>query len=279
MTNFVFYNLLPNNFEIKGDISILPEFNSEIKIQSVLFYPSSGEDLVDLFYVNSKRIKEISECSPNVFIHTDYYSSTNFLQWPWRISQEFDNFLNFPNYNRISTLIYHNDKKAIHLYKLKRPNSNEIKWLIFFSGYFNEDILKDLISNKIKIPVVFSVCDGITSGMGGCNEEAVPTLLYPLLAVDLGIKFIITEQNRRRLDLSENLLWNSKQLKQWRRWMENILLIKSNSFVEDLLILSDEDLMKGLRQKLGAIHEQEFNTDGCVIPRGARDLKIKKMSV
>jgi len=275
MINFVFNKLLQMPFNTEGDISVLNEFNSVIKIQSVLFYPSSGADINDLFYVNSKRIEEINECSPNIFVHTDFMFRRDYGL------PTFDQLLEYPNFY-ISNPKYLNDDKSINIYKLRRPNSNEIKWLIFFRGYYNEDIIKELIINKIKIPVVYAICDGITHGMGACNEKNIPTILYPLLASDLGIKFIITEQGwdtvKKRLEDASYTLGEDE----FRLWLKNILLISDNLFIKHLLNLSNEDLRNILRRELGAINEKSLNEDGklrCYHVTYTKEMKLKKMNL
>ncbi len=276
MANFPFRNLLPEAFQSDGDISVLNEFNTEIKMQSVLFYPSSGSDINDLFYVNSKRIEEINECSPNIFIHTDYMFYKDYGR------HTFDQLIGYPNFY-ISKFKYFNDNKSINLYKLKRPNSNEIKWLVFFRGYYNEEILKELVINKIETPIVYAICDGITHGMGGCYEKSVPTVLYPLLPSILGIKFIITEQGwnsvKRLLEEERHTIGADDK---FRIWLKNILLISNNPFISTVLNLSDEDLRKSIRQKLGAINEQRLNKEGklrCYDNRFTEEMKLKKINL
>ena len=189
--------------------------------------------------------------------------------------------MGYPNFN-ISKFKYFNDNKSISLYKLKRPNSYEIKWLVFFRGYYNEEILKELVINKIKTPVVYAICDGITHGMGGCYEKSVPTILYPLLAPALGIKFIITEQgwDSVRSRLQDVRFAGAED--EVRLWLKNILLITKNPFIESLLSLSDEGLRKSLRQKLGAIYEQMLNEEGnlkCYDQRFTEQMKLKKINL
>lgn len=233
---FLFQNILPEEYKTGGDESVLHEFNIQIKNKSILFYPSSGIDINDLIYVNSNSLEEINEYNPKVFIHSDYsdYGSLSL-----------DILLR--DHNFVATKFeYFDDKKSINLYKLKQSNSDEIEWLVFFHGYYNEEILKELIINKIKIPLVYTICDGITHGMGGGYENSIPTILYPLIASDLGINFIITEQgwDRTKYILEDE---NSEML---RIWLQNILLITNSDYVTNLLNLNDEELKNSIWQKL-----------------------------
>ena len=275
MSNSFFRNLLPTNFNTEGDKSVLKEINFEIENQSVLFYPSSGIDFNDLFYVNSKRIEEINEFSPNIFIHTDYMCYRDFGL------TIFDRLIDYPNFNILSKLKYYNDEKSINLYKLKRPNSQEIKWLVFFRGYYNEEIIKELVVNKIKTPVVYAICDGITNGMGNCYEKSIPTILYPFLASDLGINFIITEQSwdfvRGRFE--DEVFLEGEDI--FRLWLKNIFVITNDDFIKQLLDLSNEDLRKSIRQRLSAIIERRLNEEGklrCYDDRFAEVITLKKIN-
>lgn len=248
MNNFISRNILPNSFKTEGDVAVINEFLGKDKIQSALFYPSSGDDINDLFYINGKRIDEIKDYTSNTFIHSDFRYSKDYG------SNTFDQEIGHPNFRTFKYKFYNNDK-SINVYKLKRLNTNDIKWLIFFRGYYNEEVLKHLLYNDIKIPIVYAICDGITHGMCGGFEKSIPTILYPLIANEFGIKFIITEQDwevvKDRIDNNSN---------QTRNWLNNILLVTNNQNVYDLLNLNDKDLIESLYDKLHAIKERKINT-------------------
>ena len=248
MNNFLSRNILPNLYKTEGDVAVINEFIGKNKIQSALFYPSSGADINDLFYINGKRIDEIKAYASNIFIHSDYGYSIDYG------SNTFDQEIDHPNFRTFKYKFYNNDK-SINVYKLKRLNTNDIKWLIFFRGYYNEEVLKHLLDNDIKIPIVYAICDGITHGMCGGFEKSIPTILYPLIANEFGIKFIITEQDwevvKDRIDNNSN---------QTRNWLNNILLVTNNQNVYDLVNLNDKDLIESLYDMLHAIKERKINT-------------------
>jgi 2-polyprenyl-3-methyl-5-hydroxy-6-metoxy-1,4-benzoquinol methylase len=269
--NLFFSTLMPESYKIEGDIFIENEIKEVIEKQSILFYPSSGSDIDDLFYANSKRIEEIGELSPNVFIHSDFYArdikefNTNYL-----FDEKLGRHISFPI---VSKLKYFNEERSINIYKLKQAGINEVKWLFLFRGYFNEEILHFLFLNEIKVPLVYSVCDGITSGMGGVG--GIPTILYPLFASELGLKFIITEYGWSSVKMRvENPGDDRKD--ELRNWLKTIVSIISIQFINDIFNLPDEELRKKISQKLSAIDEQLINREG-VFNVNWNNLVIKKI--
>ena len=229
-----------------GSISLLNELNHGMTDKIISYYPSSGSDINDLFYLN-KRVKEIRNIIPDIFIHSDFFFKPNY---------EFDNLLISDNIIIKGKVTNQDENKSITIYKLITPLSEEFKWLILFNGYYNEDIIDKLIRNKIKIPLVYSVCDGITAGQGGCNTLSIPTIFYPLIAYELGLKFIITDQGYNY----EYFLSNFSN--EFRNWLNNILLVSNNSSLNELVKLSDQDLVNELLKRLSAINERLLNKDG-----------------
>lgn len=165
------------------------DVDEEILHGQNLYYPSSGRDINDLLYVNSKRISAIKGLEPKVFIHSDY------------LIDEISEIENRLSYNfcikdsiRINYLLKRNNYDYLIVYKLQNIQTKEVKWLILISGCFNEEILEIFLECKIQIPIIFSICDGITSGMGAINDNSISTLLYPFFKNVLNIKVIITDQ-------------------------------------------------------------------------------------
>jgi hypothetical protein len=63
----------------------------------------------------------------------------------------------------------------------------------------------------MNVDIVFCPVDGITSGMGAFEDcENVPTLLYPLISKQLGIKYTITDQPSKSIDTQP-----SKKISEW----------------------------------------------------------------
>jgi hypothetical protein len=135
---------------------------------------------------------------------------------------------------------------------LQRPNSKEYTWLIYFWGYENEKVIKAMINNNIVTPIIYSKCDGITSGMGRA-PQSIPTILYPLLNKDLSIKYIVTEQSWATI----------KRYQDSKEWFYNLLIdglksLKSVSKLNSVLIsklleLDNDELLLSL-QKILQIH-------------------------
>ena len=258
----------PTNYEL----SLLNELSDEMANMAISYYPSSGADINDLFYANNKKIEQLGELNPSVFIHSDYlYNDHNSIY-------KFDQYLRSLQIDvKGSVKVYDKSKyKSIYIYKLKTPISDEFKWLVFFQGYYNESVISDLINCKINVPLIYTVCDGMTSGMGGCNSQAIPSIMYPLLAVDLGIKYIITEQNSEYIKS-----FIEKKYYEFSTWLNNVSLMSKNPSIKSLLELSNKELEKELTIRLLQIEEQFLNTNGrlrCFDSRFTDRMVIKKIN-
>ena len=258
----------PTNYEL----SLLNELSDEMANMAISYYPSSGADINDLFYANNKKIEQLGELNPSVFIHSDYlYNDHNSIY-------KFDQYLRSLQIDvKGSVKVYDKSKyKSIYIYKLKTPISDEFKWLVFFQGYYNESVISDLINSKINVPLIYTVCDGMTSGMGGCNSQAIPSIMYPLLALDLGIKYIITEQNSEYI---KSII--VQEYDQFSTWLNNVSLMSKNPSIKSLLELSNKELEKELTIRLLQIEEQFLNTNGrlrCFDDRFTDRMVIKKIN-
>ena len=258
----------PTNYEL----SLLNELSDEMANMAISYYPSSGADINDLFYANNKKIEQLGELNPSVFIHSDYlYNDHNSIY-------KFDQYLRSLQIDvKGSVKVYDKSKyKSIYIYKLKTPISDEFKWLVFFQGYYNESVISDLINCKINVPLIYTVCDGMTSGMGGCNSQAIPSIMYPLLALDLGIKYIITEQNSEYI---KSII--VQEYDQFSTWLNNVSLMSKNPSIKSLLELSNKELEKELTIRLLQIEEQFLNTNGrlrCFDYRFTDRMVIKKIN-
>ena len=150
------------------------------------FYPSSGEDTSDIKYFNQIDFTFSIE-KPNLFIHTDSF-----------IAYEKMNNLYLLQQNDIIKngirLLYNTETENEICYLLEIENDNNINWLILFSGKVNEDMIKEIVRNKFKIPFLYSKCDGILSGMGGIGiENPIGVAFYIYLYELLGTKYHLTE--------------------------------------------------------------------------------------
>jgi hypothetical protein len=265
-TDLLFFSSLLKEFKYKltdEDLSLLSELDNEIEKMAISYYPSSGTDTNDLFYANNKKLEELGELDPSIFIHSDYYSNDRYQDIP------FNQMLREDNIRILEQFKVSDENKSIRIYKLKIPVSDDFKWLIFFQGYYNEAVLAELIGSKIKVPLVYSICDGMTLGNGFCNTLQIPTIIYPFIALDLGLKFIITEQSFKSIKfLIEH---KHTSLNDLRAFLNNILLVSKNSSVSDLLKLSDTELEIEVLKKLSSIDELILNKNGVLRSFNPRD--------
>ena len=63
----------------------------------------------------------------------------------------------------------------------------------------------------MSVDIVFCPIDGITLGMGAFEHcDNIPTLFYPLISKQLGIKYIITDQSSKSIETQ-----SSKNISEW----------------------------------------------------------------
>ena len=273
-TDQLFFSSMLKELEYKpinNDLSLLKELSDEMANMAISYYPSSGDDINDLFYANNKKVELLGALNPSVYIHSDYQYSD------FTSPNGFDKDLRLHRINIVGSVkVYDKSKlKSIYIYKLKTPISDEFKWLVLFWGYYNEEVLIDLIKSKINVPLIYTVCDGITSGNGACYTSSIPTIMYPFLAVDLGIKYIITEQNSEFIKS-----FIEQDYDQFRTWLNNVSLVSKNPSIKNLLELSNKELEKELTIRLLKIEEQFLNTNGmlrCFDHRFTDHMVIKKI--
>ena len=254
--DFIFQELLPKNYQLKkenqyDEIFPLELIENEITTGGAMYIPSSGMHKEHLFYLNNQVIPKIQISTPKVYIHSDaddYYKRYNYDEFRSELNKSF-------HFTIINEMIYFNEHQTVVVLMLQRPNSKEYAWLIYFWGYENEKIIKALINKNIFTPIIYSNCDGITSGMGSV-PNSIPTILYPLLNKDLGIKYIVTEQS-----------WETiKQYTTSQEWFYNLLMnglksLKSVSkdnidLISKLLVLKNDELLSTL-EKILRIHTEE----------------------
>ena len=176
------------------EISFIEEFFKVLGEGNNVYYPSCGYDFSDLYYIYSANLPEIG-FEPKVFIHSDIsYLDKNTVIYGMRQSD-----VKFDITFEVKIKLPKNSE--ILFFKFKNTRNLDEKFLVIFSGFLNEDILKLLSNSSCKIPLVYSFCDGITSGMG-YEENSVSTIFYPAFSKKLGIKNIISEQSGK-IDLNK----------------------------------------------------------------------------
>jgi hypothetical protein len=249
----VFNQIISKLTESDGQINILNGFNIALAEKTNLFYPSSGIDINDLLYINPNRIK-LACPFPQVYIHCDKLATHDYgVNFDSQLSFAFEILGVFKKTDLV--------EKSCNIYKLKNRSTDELKWLIFFRGYRNEEILEILVRKKVKIEVLYSVCDGVTNGMGIGHSLTIPTILYPIFKDELQLKNIITEQSKSLVN---------RRLKEFdiptlRQWLKNINLIGDSNTVDQYLRMDDEVLRFKLAIDFGSIAEEFINTNGKLI--------------
>lgn len=103
MNKFLSRDILPSSFRTEGDVSIINELYNKNNFKSAVFYPSSGFDINDLFYVNSKRIEEIRDYDTNVYIHSDFLFAEDYVL-------TFDKIIGHPNFHFTKFKYFNNEK-------------------------------------------------------------------------------------------------------------------------------------------------------------------------
>lgn len=259
----------------EGNFTVLREFNRCLFEGTILFYPSSGDDINDLLYIKKGRIDVKNFIEPNVFIHSDFICKADY-DYHFMSKVRAPNFIIKSYVKLFFSEIQNINENRIELYKLEVPNSDKIKWLIFFRGFYNEDILKEIIQKKLNISFVYAVCDGITHGRDMSNiDKSIPTIFYPLCADSIGLKYIVTEQNL----LQTKDYINTTDTLTLRMDLKNILKLYVNEKIVEMLNLDDEKLKDSLIDFLGNIKEKKINGKHLKVfdSRFSEDLVLKEI--
>lgn len=252
--NKIFNFLQPQLSYIDGNRKLIEKIYYQIKFCNVLFYPSSGYDLCDLMYINYK-IDEFRYLKPKVFIHVDYYCNN--------IRINLRDTIDYLGLEIISYQFIYDNNKEICVFELKKKSEMDSFYLVYFGGYFNEDVLKALIQNQISIPVIFAMIDGMTSGMGYCNPKSVPTIFYPFLKEYLNLKFIITEQSKYSVRSiifgANNSSSRDSEIERVKDWLKNLNLLINDKNLTKWLTYNDIYLMENIFQFLEGFSEKLLN--------------------
>jgi len=152
--------------------------------------------------------------------------------------------------------------KEICVFELKKKSEMDNFFFIHFGGYFNEEILKILIKNKISIPVIYAFCDGIDFGMGACNLESVPTIFYPFFKEYLNLKYIITDQSKyrvREIMFGDRNNFRISQIEMVKDWLKNLNKLINDKNLTEWLTYSDVYLLENIFQYLEGFNEKILN--------------------
>ena len=200
---FLSNTLNPSEYKASDQLrSLIKELN-ELGESRVLFYPSSGVDFSDVLFANGLMISGLDFEFPDVYIHSD---ALNYLN---QSSSQDSKFFNTPSFTRAFFLeIEVSNEKCIRIRKFKRNGLNSDFWLIEFFGFINEEIIKQMISSKLNLDLLYNKCDAMFSGMGYVSG-GIPPLFYWALFPELRIKYSISQYDIERLK-SEILKFQEK---------------------------------------------------------------------
>jgi hypothetical protein len=175
--NVLFDNF--SSFDVNPRASLLEELrNSAEDDRRILWYPSAGVDYTDVrrlstcYFQNGRTY----ENPPKIFVHTDQ-----------------SEFMVHDEDGEEEALIFQKKWKA----SLKKiPNTDEFKWLIQIS-IDNYDFLHFALMDGIKIPYLYTACDGGTSGMDGNSKFPITTYYLTQFYQKLGVQYHVTEYFRK----------------------------------------------------------------------------------
>jgi hypothetical protein len=228
-----FQPLLDENYQKVGDPFRLLEFEYYLKKGEIVFYPSSGSDINNLIYLNSNYINNLSDLKSNIFFHCDCLNSD--------ISM-IENSLTQNLFEIKTRFLYENEDtfRLINIYKLRHEQSTKLIWFVFFSGYYNEEIIDFCINSELKTKVVYSYCDGITMDKVKCNPYPIPTIFFSFIAEKLGIEKIITELDANCITkvITES---DSKDI---QNWLLRTNAVAKNGITQGLLQIKDPTELK-----------------------------------
>lgn len=162
-------------------------FWKSISGKRILFHPSSGMDHSSLLYFNRDRLTMLKDDGPEVIIRTDGY--------------EYDSVFSRKDLYDSERLVdaeepqsrFQNRVLYIHQTTIMRRSLIVIE----LYGILNEDVLRCFLEDGTEVRYLYSYCDGIMSGMGGMNPEAIPTLYYTYFFGELHTKYQISEYLRQ----------------------------------------------------------------------------------
>jgi hypothetical protein len=138
--------------------------------------------------------------------------------------------------------LYENEDtfRLINIYKLRHEQSAKLIWFVFFSGYYNEEIIDFCINSELKTKVVYSYCDGIKMDKVKCNPYPIPTIFFSFIAEKLGIEKIITELDANCITkvITES---DSKDI---QNWLLRTNAVAKNGITQGLLQIKDPTELK-----------------------------------
>lgn len=231
----IFKPLLYENYSMEGRPFILEQFESHLNEAHIVFYPSSGIDITDLVYFIKDKHPILSAVKPTIFIHSDYMCNAFY-------AEDLDNRLNQYSFSIDAKFCYLSniEQKVIKIYKLKFKDETQDIWLAFFGGYYNEEIIDFIVKQNLKTKIIYSYCDGITSGSGIEITDLVPTIFLPFIAAKLGVEHIITEQDANCVTMAVS----KREDFEITSWLKRTYELVPNDVINELLRIEDKSERK-----------------------------------
>lgn len=206
-------SLSPSHGKYSVEFERLISQLNKVAQDQIVFYPSSNNDYSDILFANGLMANGLDFNLPQVYIHADgfnYIGNNRF----WHYEQIF--FLNNPTFRTLlNEKIEISQEKCLRIRNIERIGLKSDFWLLEFSGFINEDIIKQMISTKISIQLLYNKCDGVFSGMGDF-WNSIPPQFFWFLFPELNIKFSLSEYPRECLEEEIKLLFETG------KWMNNI---------------------------------------------------------
>ena len=173
----------------KIPLAFLKDFE---KKENILWYPSSGNDLSDVYYFNSRYLP--IDSLPNIFIHNDAMRKTALIDE--KIGFFPERKLNNPTQGiNAETEVLKFNEKDISITRIEFRHGI-VKWLIYFYETDNLLFLKDFfLQYQMGAKYIITKCDGNLSGMGNGDLFRGLSCLLRKLYGTLGVKYHLTEYN------------------------------------------------------------------------------------
>ena len=159
------------------------DFWNNLSGKRILFHPSSGMDHSSVLYFNRHWLHMLEDDGPEVIIRTD--------------GNEYDSIFSRRDIYDAERLVDAKEpqgrfqNRVLYIHQTTIMHRNLL--VIELYGILNEDVLRCFLEDGTEVRYLYSYCDGIMSGMGGMNPEAIPTLYYTYFFGELRTKYQISE--------------------------------------------------------------------------------------
>ena len=237
--------------EFEGLISQL----NNVPQDEIIFYPSANKDYSDVLFANGLMVDGLDFNLPQVYIHADGFNYIDIERF-----SDYQTFLfSKPTFRTLlNEKIEINQHQCLRIRNIERIGLKSDFWLLEFSGFINEDVIKQMINTKIRIKLLYNKCDGVFSGMGDF-WNSIPPQFFWFLFPELNIKFCLSEYPLELLEKEIKLLFETG------KWMNNItthfpdLNFERNKIEERLKLLNYTESSSAFNSKKTPLNLGLFN--------------------